>query len=336
MIRRRICYLLLLAAGIFFMMLYNFQGLRFLICCVFFIPLVSWIVLIFQLFFCRIEWEAQMPCVMRGEEAQIGVFVENRSILPLSRVMVELRWKAPGERARRLKRQCPGLSGQDREMLLFSLEAKHCGRAAIELRRMFVYDYLGIFRLPAGRKRKGTIYILPRIEPIPAQVGEAYTRILQESGGEKEGDLLLRDFRPGDSLHRVYWKLLAKGGEMQVRDFEYSNSVTVLLNFRETFRKQADAWDRYLDRACSLLYFFAGERKSNAPLIPEVIWRQGEAFRSCQISDQDAVQAWVFRMIEEDDTGRILPENEVPAPERVWHLEEDGGLYFGEQCVYEE
>lgn len=337
MIRRKVCYLLLLAAGVFFVMLYNFQGLRYLLCCAFCIPLVSWFILIFQVFFCRIGWTEDLSAVMRGEEAKIVVSLENRGILPVSRIQVELKWKAPGQGRERVKKRCLGLSGRSTEELVFQFESNHCGRAEIELRRAFLYDYLGIFRMSFGRRRRETICILPRIAPVPSWVEEAYTRILQETGGEKEGDLLVRDFRQGDSLHRVYWKMLAKGGELQVRDYEQSNAVTFFLNFREEFRKQADAWDRYLDRACSLLYFFAEGCGQNIPLSLEAIWRQGADFRSCRISDAAALRGWVHGLLlGAEVSGQILPENEIPVPERVWHLEEDGSLYFGEQCVYEE
>ena len=331
MIRRKVTYLLLLLAGGFFVMLYDFQGLRFLLCCMLFIPLVSWLILISQIFFCRIGWKADQSAVVRGEETEIVVSLENRGFLPVSRILVELKWKFPGERVKRVRRLCLGLNGWSAEELAFQFTARHCGPAVIELRRAFAYDCLGIFRFPFGKKRKESVCILPRIMPVPPQVGEAYSQILRETGEEKEGDLLLRAFRPGDSLHRVYWKLLAKGGDMQVRDYERSGVATVLLNFRQEFKKQTDAWDRYVDRACSLLYFFA----ENCVL--EAVWRRGADFIGCRIPDTDAVQVCILGLLLEEETGgRILTENEIPDPGRVWRLEEDGGLYFGEQCIYEE
>ena len=71
--------------------------------------------------------------------------------------------------------------------------------------------------------------------------------------------MLLRDFQPGDSLHRIYWKMAAKGDGLQVRDFERGSLVSLFLHCSEELRAQADAWDRYLDRAASFLYFCAEE-----------------------------------------------------------------------------
>lgn len=317
-------------------MLYNFQGLRFLFCCAFCIPLVSWLVMCFQVFFCKIGWEADFSALTRGDVTQIRVFVENRGIFPVSRVLVELSWKAPGEQRKRIRSWSCGLGGRDRDVLAFPVAAEHCGQAVLELKRAAVYDYLGIFRLPFGKKSRERTVILPQMWPVPLAVEAAYMEILQGAGEEKEGDLLLRDFRPGDSMHRIYWKMLAKGGDLQVRDYEQSGSVTILLQFREEFRKQADAWDGYLDQACSLLYFFAEEAGRNFSLMLEVVWPQGTAFKSCRIADKEDVQTWVYGLLGEEGPGHILREEEIPVSERVWHLEEDGRLYFGERCVYEE
>lgn len=210
----------------------------------------------------------------------------------------------------------------------------HCGFASLTLAKVRVYDYLGIFSLPAGKKGSAEICIIPVIAPVSSAVEEACSRILQGKGGEKEGDLLLRDFQPGDSLHRVYWKMTAKGGDLQVRDFERSGSVSLFVHFSDGLREQADVWDRYLDRAASFLYFFAEECRLTMQVSVEVMWRQGDTFFRCGIRDGGAVQAWVCALLREEAVGTALLEDEIPFLEQGWHLEEDCGLYYGEQCVY--
>ena len=64
MIRGRFCYLLLLAAGSYFIMLYNFQGLRFLFGCILCIPAVSFLFLIPVKLFCRIRLEGEQGGVV--------------------------------------------------------------------------------------------------------------------------------------------------------------------------------------------------------------------------------------------------------------------------------
>ena len=64
---RRICYLLLLAAGFFQMMLYDYQGLRFLLCCAVCIPAMCFILLLFQVFSCKVTLLTDQTFVSRGD-----------------------------------------------------------------------------------------------------------------------------------------------------------------------------------------------------------------------------------------------------------------------------
>ena len=94
--------------------------------------------------------------------------------------------------------------------------------------------------------------------------------------------------------------------------------------------------DRYLDRAVSFLYFLAEECRHTIQISVEVVWQQGDAFFSFAVQDGDAAQAWVCALLREEALGTALSEEEIPALEQGWHMDEDCRLYFGEQCVYEE
>lgn len=332
MIRQRLSYLLLLAAGGSFVMLYNFQGLRFLFACLVFIPLVSFLLLFPMRSRCRIHLAADRETAMRGEPLQIKAVVENRGFLPVPGLLLELRWNMPGEREKKVKKWLYGIGRKEREVFLSEASALHCGQATLTIAGTKVCDYFGIFALPVGRRKRAEVCIIPAVLPVPSAVEEACSRILQGNGGEREGDMLLRDFQPGDSLHRIYWKMAAKGDGLQVRDFERGSLVSLFLHCSEELRAQADAWDRYLDRAASFLYFCAEE--CGLGISVEVIWRQGDAFYRYGIPDGGAVQAFSCILLRQEAAGTALAEEEILFLEQGWHLEEDCGLYYGEQCVY--
>lgn len=336
MIRRRLCYLLLLAAGGYFIMLYDFQGLRFLFGCVICIPAVSFLFLIPMSLGCRTRLAADREAVMRGEALEAKITVENKGVLPVPGVLLELHWKMPGEREVKVRKWVRCMGRNEKEIFHSEVSAMHCGQASLELTGAKVCDYLGLFSLPARKKGRAEICITPIVTPVASQVETAYSQTLQGGGGEREGDMLLRDFQPGDSLHRIYWKLMAKGGDLQVRDFERSSSVSLFLDFSDDLRDRAEMWDRYLDRAVSFLYFLAEECRQTIQISVEVVWQQGDAFFSFAVQDGDAAQAWVCALLREEALGTALSEEEIPTLEQGWHMDEDCRLYFGEQCVYEE
>ena len=333
MIVRRVYYLLLLAAGGYFAMLYNFQGLRFLLCCIVLFPLVSFLFLIPGKFLCRVDLSVKGDTVSRGEPVEFAVKVKNRGLFPISRVLIRLCWKAPGEKAVRVRHflRCPG-SG---EILPLELSAVHCGAAYLILEKARVYDYFGLFSLSTGGGKRAEICVTPLIEAVSSDVPEAGLLRGLDMAGE-EGDLLLRDFQPGDSLRRIYWQMTARGGELQVKDFEKEDSLKIFLNFSPQFRQQAEKWDVFLDRVCSLMAFWSNENGGPAGSGLEIVWARGEEFVKYGISGPEAVQAWVCALLKGEDAGTFLSEEEISGLSGGYHLEEDGGLYFGEQCVYEE
>lgn len=332
MIRQRLCYLLLLSAGGFFVMLYNFQGLRFLFGCLVFIPFLSFLLLFPIRFCCKVHLEADGETAMRGEPLRIKVVAENRGLLPVPGLLLELCWNMPGEREKKIKKRLYGIGMKEKEIFLPEVSAMHCGQASLALSGTKVCDYFGIYTLPVGKKERAEVCIIPAVLPIPPAVEEACSRILQGNGGEREGDMLLRDFQPGDSLHRIYWKMAAKEDTLQVRDFERGSSVRLFLHYTEELKAQADAWDRYLDRAASFLYFCAED--CGLGISVEVIWRQGDACLRYGIPDGGAVQTFSCILLRQEEAGTVLSEEEITFLNQGWHLEEDCGLYFGEQCVY--
>lgn len=330
-----LCYLVLLAAAFYFVLLYDFQGLRFLLGCAVCIPLANLPLLLAQVFLCRVGMQADRTAVARGEPLEVRVTVEARGPFPMSRVLVRGRFRASGRKAVRVRLTELGLEPRRVREIPVKLEAPHCGRVQFAVTKAVIYDYLGFFSMPARGKGRTEICVMPNIEPISGELLDEVASKLWLLEGERDGDLLLRDFRPEDGMHRVYWKLAAKDGELQVRDFEESGSVTFLLNFSESFCRQPDKWDVYLDRACSLLYFFTEARISRGTQKTlEVVWRKAGVMLGQEIRDADTLQAWVQALLMQERTGTPLRE-ETERNLLLWlHLEEDGRLYFGEQCVY--
>ena len=333
MIGRRIGYLLLLAAGIYFIMLYDFQGLRFLICCAICLPLASLLMLVPKAFLCRVEVDANQSSVTRGETVNIRIKVENKGLFPVSRVRMAIRWKASGEKEITVKKWLYGF-GRGCEEVALELSAPHCGEAQIAVTKAGICDYFGIFNLPVKRAGAVKFCITPVITPIAQDEIEVSAFYAKAMHGGQEGDVTLREYQPGDSMQRVYWKLAAKVEDLQVRELEQNDSITLYLKYSDTFREQAEKWDQYLDMACSLLCFLAEESKA-LRMKPEVVWQQNNGYWKCEIDGIEALQGWICALLLQEENGLSIAEEEIFFLEQGCHLKEDCKLYLGEQCVYE-
>lgn len=322
--------MLLLLEGCCLMALYNFQGLRFLFCCMVFIPFVCFLLLIPMIFSCTVSLKSCQEEAVRMEPVRLRLTVENRGMLPISGLFVCVRWKAPGEKEVKVRRRLCGLGRNDRGEIMLELSALHCGRARLRVTRVRLFDYLGLFSLPVRiREQTAEIYIYPVVTPI---MKEAVALDSWEMGKEREGDTFLREYLPGDSLRRIYWQLSAKTGDMLIRDLEQSGAIRIFLDFPSGYRGRFGEWDNYLDRACSLLYFLA-EENGGALFSTEVVWRHNGNLFIYDISDAAALQIWVGALLAEEPLGEPLaPEENVLG--EAFCLKEDCRLYFGEQCIY--
>lgn len=99
--------------------------------------------------------------------------------------------------------------------------AKHCGCLQIQPRRVWKYDFLGLFRLPILGVKPAVVLVRP--EPIPVAHIPGLNRYIAgrwipKHGGSFSENHDLRPYRPGDDLRLVHWKLAAKTGKLIVRE----------------------------------------------------------------------------------------------------------------------
>lgn len=128
-----------------------------------------------------------------------------------------------------------------------SLPTAVCGRLRVRERRLYVCDYLGLFRFPIRRKGLADTYIRPAPVPlaaIPDFAVKPPQRWKPKPGGGFAENHELRLYRPGDNLHQVHWKLTAKTGKLIVREAMEPVRSRVLLTLE--LRGTGDEVDRKL------------------------------------------------------------------------------------------
>lgn len=101
------------------------------------------------------------------------------------------------------------------------IPTEHCGCITISYDRLLVYDYLGLF---CRRLRKGEsvrIYVEPK--PVPAFLPESFegrhiSLWKPKPGGGFSENHDLREYRAGDDLRGIHWKMSAKTGKLIYRE----------------------------------------------------------------------------------------------------------------------
>jgi uncharacterized protein (DUF58 family) len=113
------------------------------------------------------------------------------------------------------------------------------GKYSIGPLRVRVADAFGLVEIGRSFATTSTLTVTPRIVPLdlPAMAGnwpgdgEQGKRTITASGAD---DIAPRQYRVGDSLHRVHWRSTARYGELMVRREEqhWRNSASLFLDTR--------------------------------------------------------------------------------------------------------
>lgn len=184
----------------------------------------------------RVRLEVRETCVLRGGSLIYQCRTSAPTGLPLSRLRVTLLWtdrQAPGRRPRRVVLEGWGSAGLEPAEELLSLA--HCGVGTLSVRRVQVWDALGLFVLRRPCPPPVDVLIGPgETEADPFREWEeppVPTQPLRPAPFGLGEDYDLRAYRPGDPMRSVHWKLSSKQDELIVREPLAPLPPTLLLTF---------------------------------------------------------------------------------------------------------
>ena len=150
------------------------------------------------------------------------------------------------------------------QVLEHQLSSPTCGQVVCRLDKLWVSDYLGIFSLPLGRRRRqeAAVFFWPSVAGVdlavqegnmPDAQGERYS---QRKPGDDPTELFaLREYREGDRFSRIHWKLSQKMGKPLVKELglPIADHLFFLLDLNVTGVEA----DTLLDAFATLSHFLA-------------------------------------------------------------------------------
>lgn len=243
MVKKRVEYgLLLLAATVFHIFLVDY--LSFFVLAFFLaLPAVSLLITVLSGRGLRAELEIKSAslqksvAIQKREAVVLSLKVKNSSF-PACRVRVKL---AIGnvlleEEQTETLFITAGPSGQTVEQVLSS---QYCGKLDCRISELRIYDYLGLvsFRKKIAQVESRVVFVLPSVYPLTKlAVG---LKIHQDTesdefspskAGDDPGEIFdIREYRNGDPLTRIHWKLSGRHDHLMVKDFGLPMSKEVLL-----------------------------------------------------------------------------------------------------------
>ena len=206
MVLRRFAWLVLLVLCVVFYWAYREWLSWFLLMAAVSLPWLSLVLSLPAMASCRISLQAPRTVTL-GQEARGSCL--GTGPLPLPRFRCKL-----------VLEHC--YTGQ--KMTLSSgapLPTEHCGCLTLQIKKIRIQDYMGLFRLPM--KSKASVKVLVRPLPVEMPNMPDLQRYLvnawrPKAGGGFAENHELRQYRPGDNLRQIHWKLSAKTGQYILRE----------------------------------------------------------------------------------------------------------------------
>lgn len=141
------------------------------------------------------------------------------------------------------------------------IESPHCGKLSVDIHKLCLKDPLGLFRRRKQLHSHASILILPNtFEPsIELQVPDAADLNSDEystlfSGDDPSELFGIRDYREGDPLRSIHWKLSEKYDRTIVKEMSrpVANAILLVLDNCPTSAFAAEAADRVCEALISV------------------------------------------------------------------------------------
>lgn len=237
MLRNKLRYLLLLAAVAFLSVLYNkyYMGIIFL--CVVAMPFIMFGHLCYLYGRVKAELVSVAHVVNKGEVIPISVQLSNPTIFPVSNIKIYLTYRNSYSSKRYTKDFLVSIDARTRSSVICNLYSDYAGNMEINLKAIRIYDYLKLFSL----KRKLKDQVKAAVLPYYYELTEDYsstrqTRIIEsdnysphKSGDDPSEVFAIREYREGDRLQRIHWKLSTKLDQLMIKEFSDPLNCSVLL-----------------------------------------------------------------------------------------------------------
>lgn len=237
MIRVKIAYLFFLLGLLFFSILYtNYYPVLFLV-----LALVLPIVLFIIIFNIRKNVMVQIDSLNsignKNEKISFEVSLKNNSKFPISNCEISLSYYNNFNDSIENEYIVIPADAGSTQTITCNIISKHCGNIMINIDKIKIYDYIKLFSLRKKVNCRAKVCVLPEIYNLDININKGENEVSVDSmsfskfkSGDDPSEVFnIREYKAGDKLQRIHWKLSTKQQEIMVKEFSLSlNSDCIL------------------------------------------------------------------------------------------------------------
>jgi len=214
MIIQRLIFVFTLAASIIFYILYP--------------PWISWYLLVLMLLLIPFDLLISLPgmlsvgmtmfaprALVMGEDGVLAITLTRERSFPVRCIIVKLNVTGD-DFVTTCRIKCGGERDSRSEVII---DTSRTGVTSFEVKRIWTVSLIGIFSLPlTGKGREAVLVLPPPVKPVNTVSLQQGTLLRPKPGGGPSDEHDMRDYRQGDPVRSIHWKVSAKFDSLIIRE----------------------------------------------------------------------------------------------------------------------
>lgn len=234
--RKLIAYVLLVCLTVYTAILYNSEAMIFFAGVEFLLPLFLFAGLFLQSLRLKTQLQIEGYFCEQGEERKLALMVWNKSPAPMGELAVKIRLQNLTTHEKRKLWLKQSLSPGENVIVLPEWPLKS-GIWEVAVTKLRIYDWWKFWALPMRRPKALTWVQLPQAYQVHLEGSISEHEPLWESekyhpyksGNDSSHIREIREYRPGDKLNAIHWKLSAGREELLVKEYGLPMGAGLLL-----------------------------------------------------------------------------------------------------------
>lgn len=278
MITAKIIYLILLICSVFFFILYKDIFALWVLVFAIVMPLLLKIVSLIIRFSLKAEFSATKLSQVKNQDFGFSVKLTNNCIFPVSNALITVDYYNSFDGKKQTVNMQIPIQQLNSQAITFKLSSQYCGKVVAVLRKITVFDYFRLSKTSFKPQLTAETIILPQTFPVDIvndmsdlsdEESDVYSKV--RAGDDCSEIFDIREYREGDRINRINWKLSTKQDKLLVKDYSLPIKSRIVLLFEFSYDANDKNYMQKLDALVETMVSISEELCENE-ILHKIVW----------------------------------------------------------------
>lgn len=189
-------------------------------------PVLMMSMLLFQRRNLDVSMKVPVPVAEKNGHIQIQMMICQNGFLPVTQMHVDMICEPLFGGEPEVYPLVFSVDGRQKYQYIYDLSRSECGKVRLKVNKICLWDYFHYFSVNKQIRLSEEVVFLPKIYETAVTVCEATRHFAGETedyepeaaGPDNSQIYQVREYRPGDRLQMIHWKLTARNDELYVKE----------------------------------------------------------------------------------------------------------------------